>query len=431
MKWLPCVACLMGVAFAATPPPIAAQSAAASRPAEPPSHEYGLSELVGLAIQHTQLLGSQDARIEENRLSAVQARVWPGSSLEFSIGRKREADVSGPRYEAALSQPLPVLGRPGLLGGLLDLESEGWRVQRVASQLAVTLNVVKSAYEYAVNRRKAEFLEQRQKRFELVGSYMAGREFPTPQRKAESRIVENRLKTSSADVILSQAGYKASLEKLRVYVPLDPGNYPDIEVPWFSGTRSLDGQDWLAKTLESNPDLRAQRLVVERAKLERKLAAREGLPDPSIVASYEEGRAAETEKNVGLGLSLALPAWNRNRAGIRSAEQRRLAEERLLSFQEQQLKGELPRAVLEYEAARQIVLKYPQAVLPGLETELREAEAGFRKGQVDLLTFLELDSAASETYARVLKAQLTLAEKVAELMAIRGEQDILTQFGSF
>ena len=38
-----------------------------------------------------------------------------------------------------------------------------------------------------MNRRKAVFAESRRKRFELVQSYLAGRVFPTPQRKSESR----------------------------------------------------------------------------------------------------------------------------------------------------------------------------------------------------------------------------------------------------
>ncbi len=405
---------------------------ALGQPAFPPSEEkYTLGKLVDLAIQNTQLLSSLDARIEEKRLLAAQARVWQGSSLDFLAGRRREAALGGPRYELALAQPLPLLGKPGLRGGLLDLEAESWRVSRHASRLSITLNVAQLAYEYSADRRKAAFVENRQKRFDLIRTYLAGRAFPTPQRKAESRIVENRLKSLASDAIQSQAGFKASLEKLKAYVPLESGKYPDIEAPWFAGTRSLDEKEWLARALENNPDLRIQRLVVKSAGLERTLASREGLPDPSLVASYEEGRIAETEKNYGLGLSLALPSWNRNRSAIRSAEQRRLAEESLLGFTEQKLKAELLRALVEYEAARQIIVKYPQSLLAELEIQLEEAEEGFRKGQVDLLTFLELDGSAAETYVRVLDAQLGLAAKAAELLTAAGEVDSLARLGSF
>lgn len=405
-----------------TPAQPAAQAAAA---------KYTLAELIGLAVERNPWLASHDARVEERRLSAEQARVWTGPSLDASGGGRREGPATGSRYEAALSQPLPLLGKPGLRGGLMDLETKDRRMLRSAAQTTVTLQVVKLAYEYAVNRRKADFLEKRRLRFELVRAYLAGREFFTPQRKAESRIVENRLKAFVSDAIQSQAGFKASLEKLRVHAPLPEGSFPEIEAPWLSGARELDQREWLGAALENNPGLRAQRLALESSRLEGRLAARDALPEPSIKASFEEGRAAETEQNFGIGLSLAFPAWNGNRAGILSAEQKKLAEERLVNFQEQRLKAELPRAILEYEAARRIVQKHPQTVLADLESELLDAEAGFRKGQVDLLTFLELDSAASETINRVLDAQLALLERAAELLELRGEQVVLAQLGSF
>lgn len=399
--------------------------------AEPAGEKLALADLVDLAIQNTQIIGSLDARMEQKRFAASQARVWPGSSLDFSIGRRRESAVSGPRYELGFAQPLPLLGKPGLRGSLFDLESQSWQVRRAAAQIAVTLNVVQLAYEYAANRRKADFVEKRQKRFELIQEYLAGRVFPTPQRKAESRIVRHRVKGLVADAIQSQAGFKVSFEKLKVYVPLRPVEYPDIDAPWLSGAKTIDEREWLARALENNPDLRVQRIAVRGADVEKTLASREGLPDPSLAASYEEGRAAETEKNFGLGLSLALPSWNSNRAGIKSAQARRLAEERLLGFEEQKLKAEIPRLLVEYEAARQIVQKHPQDMLRELEAQLKETEEGFRKGQVDLLTFLELDSTASETYGRVLDAQRDLAAKIAELLATVGEQDALSQLGAF
>ena len=76
--------------------------------------KYALADLVGLALQHTRLLGAQDARIDENRLAASQARIWPGSSLDLAVGRRSEAAVSGPRYELSWVQPLPLLGKLGL-----------------------------------------------------------------------------------------------------------------------------------------------------------------------------------------------------------------------------------------------------------------------------------------------------------------------------
>ncbi len=397
----------------------------------PAASKYTVAELVGLALKNTQLLGVQDARVEEARHSAAQARVWQGPSAGFLAGRTRQTGASGSRYELSVAQPLPLTGMPGLRGGLLDLQSESWKVQRTGSEIFVTLAVAQGAYEYGANRRKAAFAEKRRKRFELIQSYISGRVFATPQRRAESRIVENRLKNVAADAIQSEAGFKASLEKLKVYAPLDSAAYPEVELRWFSGARSLDASEWLERALVNNPGLRVQRLVVSSAGLEKTLASREGLPDAAVVATYEKGQADIVGTDYGLGLSLAFPSWNRNRSAVKSAEQRKLAEERQLGYEEQRLKAELARALIKYEAARQTVLRYPQEMIVELDAQLQDADEGFRKGQVDLLTFLELDGSAAETFGHALDAQTDLAAIAAELLAVAADKDALTKLGSF
>ena len=397
----------------------------------PSDRKYALADLVALALQHTQLLSAQDARVEEKRLSAEQARAWPGLSTGFLAGRTRQTADSGSSYGLTLAQSIPLTGIPGLRGALLGLESGSLRVRRTASEIFVTLFVAQGAYEYAANRSKASFSEKRRMRFEVIQSYLAGRVFPTPQRRAESRIVENRLKNVAADAILSQAGFRASLEKLKAYVPLGPGRNPDIEVPWLSGAQSLSETEWLREALENNPDLRVQKLAVQGAGLEKTLASREGLPDTAIVGSYERGKADLIGASYGLGLSLTFPSWNRNRHGVASAEARRLAEERQLVYETQKIKAGLSRALAEYEAARRIVLQYPPEMMSELEAQLQDADEGFRKGQVDLLTFLELDASAAETFNLAQDAQVELASKAAELLSVTADRDALAKFGSF
>ncbi len=407
-----------------------AVGAHASEPAPPVGLKYTVPELVALAKSSSLLLGSQDLRIEEGRLAASQARAWPGLTVDLLTGRKRQSSEQGTRYDFGVTQPLPLAGKPRLRGRLLEIETEASGARRSASETALTLDVFQLAYEYAINRRKATFVEERRKRFGLIDSYLAGRVFASPQKKAESRIVQNRIISLAADVLQIQGGFKASFEKLRVFVPLERGAYPEVEIAWFAGAKTLDDTDWIAKGLERNSTVRLQRLAVQGAEVENSLASRDAWPEPSILARYEEVRTPDVEKTTGLGLSLALPSWNANRAGIKSAAAKSESERRFLGFEERRLNAEIAQALVEYEAARLTVAQYPQALLADLEKQLQEADAGFRKGQVDLLTFLELDGSAIEAFNRAFDAQLTLASKLAALWRLSGERDV-TQLGSY
>lgn len=389
-----------------------------------------LAQLVDSALRDSPVLGAQDAEVEEGRFSAGQSRMWAGPTVELVAGRRSEGADDGPRYEIQLAQPLPWTRKPGLRGDILDLETQARQIKRAAAEVDLTLAVARGAYEYSASRRKAAFAERRRKRFELVESYLAGRVFATPQRKAEARIVGNRVKNLVAESINSDAAYRSALERLRRLVPLEADRYPEVDVPWLGGTVVFDTAAVLAAALEKNPDLRVQRLASRSAALEAAFARRDGLPDASVIGTYEQGKAALLEKNYGAGVSLAFPSWNANRGGIRASERRRVAGEKTLALEDRRLRAEILRAVVEYEAARRVVLQYPPSTLDVIDGQLSEADQGFRKGQVDLLTFLELDGSAAETYGRVLDAQAELAAKAAEVFDLTTDPDALKRLGS-
>ncbi|TPW21119.1 MAG: hypothetical protein FD126_1002, partial [Elusimicrobia bacterium] len=349
----------------------------------------------------------------------------------IQAGRKKEGPDAGGLYKLGLAQPLPFSGRLGAQGGLRDLDAEAARVGRSAAGTAVTLEVLRLAYAYSGNRRKAAFVEARQRRFELVREYIAGREFLTPQRKAESRLVNNRLRVLAAEAVKTEAEFKDSFERLKLQAPLESAEYPDVETPWLSGARSLLPEDVLARAFARDPELVLRRIALKRAGLEVELARKEGLPEPALTASYEQAKTLETERSYGLGMSLGFPFWNGNRAGVESSRLRATAEERLLAFDERRLKTAVPAAVLRAEAARKTVQGYPEPLLAEVEGQLKEAEEGFRRGQVDLLTFLELDAASSETLGAALDSQTAFVERLAEVFELTQEPDAAAKLAGF
>lgn len=387
-----------------------------------------LEDLVGAALRQSELLVSYQARIEERSYASEQAKVLPNPSLEFSLGRREVSSQSGPLFGVAAVQPLKVFGRQELRGAIIGLDPEVLRIQRTAAASAITLNVIRLAYEYAAVGQRLDLIEARRKRLDLMRAYLSGRIIVSPQKKAESRLVEQRLRRIAADALQTQMSQRTILERLSVYVSVHSRAAPAISVPWFSAPLALVEEEWIDRGLAGNPVARAQTISVKAAGLERLLASREAMPEFAVVGFYGQATAAETERNLGVGLRMTLPIWNRNEAGIRSAEQKEIAEERLLGSQLQRMRAEVRRSLAEYDVARTLVAQYPLASLSVLEAYVRETEDEFRKGRVDLLTFLELDSEIAQTSASVLEAQVNLVTTIVELLAVTGEQEPLLQF---
>ncbi|HEY0712509.1 MAG TPA: TolC family protein [Polyangia bacterium] len=162
---------------------------------------------------------------------------------------------------------------------------------------------------------------------------------------------------------------------------------------------------------QSRPDLRAARLDVEAAKAAKSLAAREGVPDVRIGASYGK----EEDANVVLGtLSVPIPLFQRNQAARGEAAARIARAEATLEGFERQVREEVQLAVQHYKSASAAAKVYAGEVLAALQDNAALVNEAYRAGKVNLF---ELAFMRRET----LEAQRSYIDVLEELAEARSE----------
>jgi len=393
--------------------------------------KYSLETLVEAALSRSDQITSQKARIDEKEESAALARAWQNPLLELSAGAKFVTPDVGPHFQVGLSQPFFFPGKQGLRKEVLDFEKTLEEIRLSETELAITVDVVRLAYEYAIYEHKARFAENRRKRFELIRAYLAGHTFASPQQQITSNIVKQRLKNISADEQHLQGALQATLQQLNFYVAQDMANRPEIQVPWLEGKRVVDESLWVERALSSNTELASQRVLVNQATKEKDLSSKELWPDFSLSAFYAQESAGQTERFLGLGISFPLPIWNQNRPLFRSKEHKIRAETYQLSLKERKVKSLVQKLVAEYASDQTIVAEYSKESLATLESQLQSMEKEFRKNRIDFILFLELDIQATETANRVLNAQLHLLDTVASLHFLARDKNLLADLSTF
>ena len=394
------------------------------------SGNYSIVDLVNRVLTQNDLVGSSKARIEEKRFLVGQSRVLPKPETSFTIGQKRAGELEGSLYEISISQTFPFPGKSRLRSLAASRDVELSDLSRLEAELSLVSESVRLAYAYEMNRKKKVFAEGRLHQFELVKAYLHGNVFASPQKIAERRIVEARLRDIDAERIEGEAALKASLERLRLYFPVQE-NEPVIDVPWMKGSRPLEMPRLKEDARIHNPQLAAQKVLTDKARDEKALAAKEAWPDLGSSIFYGQETAGETERSAGLGISVPLPIFDRNKGNIQSLKMKIQAEESLLRFKERELISRLGELSAEVELYRRMALQYSPSVSEGLNKDLKETEAEFRKGRVDLLVYLELENEAAQTYYRSLDVQKSLAEKLAGLFALTGRKDVVQELQQF
>ena len=392
---------------------------------------YSVPELVERSLQRSDQIRSAQARMESLNFVADQAGAWSNPEVTFELGQKRVSSDQGLLLGIEASQPLSLFGKRSLRKEVARLESDQAKIQISQTRLEVVLNIVRLAYEYRSAKEKARFLEERNKRFELIRSYLSSHYFVSPQKKAEKELVENRLRSLTSELFLSQGQYHGTYNDLDLYAGFAESPPPDITAPWLKGRQPLNESEWVAKVREKNLSLAQEALSIQTAEKEKRLAQKDKWADFSLSAFYNEERAGQTERFIGGGLSMPLPLWNRNAAAVKSRGKEKEAGQYARTFIEHKLTAELKRLLSETEAARRVIAQYPETLLNDLEKQISTTEKEFRKGRIDLLTFLETEAEFSESYERALEAQTLYAAKIADLFTLSGEDYLPQRLAEF
>jgi cobalt-zinc-cadmium efflux system outer membrane protein len=166
---------------------------------------------------------------------------------------------------------------------------------------------------------------------------------------------------------------------------LEPST-PDDPRPLPSATE-LREQDLIEEALEGRPDLAASRSNLEQYRSLDRLATREALPNLRVQGIAErEGPGAATRW--GLGLSLALPLFDRNQ-GIRFSRDAEVREASLrVDASRLQVQTEVRDALQAYRAAGEELEVFEASVLGPAAQNQALLETAHLEGKLDLETLL-------------------------------------------
>lgn len=140
----------------------------------------------------------------------------------------------------------------------------------------------------------------------------------------------------------------------------------------------------------------------EQAEKDLQLATRGQYPRLRIGPSYGK---EESESGVGIGASVEIPLWNRNRGEIaeKLAQRSKLFDE--FRARVAALRSEIAEAVAQVDRQTDLVRIFETDVRPRLEQSITLTEEAFKAGKLDLAALLVLQDRVFETRQRDLETR--------------------------
>ncbi len=383
------------------------------------------------ALTAKALATNPEVRFYEAEISAAKggqktAATVANPELQTSLGTWRVKDLGksadGPAWAVTLSQTFEWPGRMALRKALALKQTEVAQLGLEQFKATLAGKVRASAWKLMAAQEKARAADEVTKRLGDLASVLLQRDPTGPAPRLEARIIQ-----ASALTLGTQATTaKREAAEARFVLNQLLGEKPDHDIEIKQERLTLSPAPSLAKLLagarQKNFDLRARMLDVEQQGFQVKLAENERWPAFTVAPYYQQQKAESRETQFGLGVSVPLPLWNKNKGNIETAKARQTQAEMMLAAQMRELERSVAAQSSSYTSFAEELAKWPADTIESFHSAAAEADEHYRVGALQLSTYTELQKQYIEAVNAVLDAQLGALQARLELEQLTGSK---------
>lgn len=357
---------------------------------------YTLPQVIAYGLQHN---GELNALREEQGLreaAKIQSGQYPNPILELAgssgslTGSSSESNIS-----IGLSQEIITAGKKGRRSKMAVLDWEAYQFL-LADRERLLTEVLGTTYNNLL------LAEKRLQLAENVSAINLNLLEVARERLKAGDIPELELNLVRVELSRSE-GIKNEMHRELISQCADlatlMGLGPEASVA-VSGTLEIMPQpgklvELKEAALRQRPDLKELERERSKGEAEIALARSEQIPNLTAGLSFERettaGEPGRTEQNhlIGLKLSIPIPLFDRNRAGLKSAQTRKSASEQRYATARKNIEREVETAWSRLNSAEATVAIYAKDILPQLKENLQLTQEAYRLGEIGILAVIE------------------------------------------
>lgn len=387
----------------------------ASAPVSAEPYKLALSQIVDISLQNNGDLKSFREEKAIREAGKVRAGLLPNPTLDFEgstgalTGNSSENSLT-----LGISQEFLLPGKRTKRLAIAERELEMYQWQ-LADRERLLRDEVKTAFYDVVLAESRIILADRAIAFNrqllaVAKERLTAGDIP----ELEMNFVMVELARSEGLRIDAVNTLNQNQTRLWVLMGLLPEENPTIDGTLESAqsmTKNLRVLKQLA--LEHRPDLKALEAEKGRDEADIRLAQAESIPNltAGLAISRDsttmeiggiEGK--DTANTIGLKLSMPIPLFDRNQAGVQEARAKRSSTESRVIAAARNIEREVDTAYTGFLNAEKILTLFTSNIIPQLDENLKLTQEAYRLGEVGILTVIEEQKKFFEVSDGYLKA---------------------------
>ncbi len=403
---------------------VAAPALAGPSNVAPDSATITLEALVAEALRNNPELEFYRAEIAAARGERKSAGAWPNPEVEVAGGHKRvsEGGLSreGTAWSVAVTQPFEFSGRLSLRKAIANRQLELAELGLEQFKAALAAKMRSLGYAQLAAQEKWRAAREVSNRAQELMEVLVQRDPAGVTPLLEARILEGHglvLKRGATQAAQAARQARFELNLLRGRPLTEPLEIARAELP----LPLLPETEFLLNVAGTNNfELRARRLELEQQGLRVDLSKNERWPALAVGPFYSEERAGEREQVAGIGVSLPVPLWNRNRGGIESARARQEQAATAMLLTQREIERRLREAGHAYELVLQEMSQWRTNALEELRDAASLGDRHYRLGALPVSTYVELQQQYVEAVDAILNAQQEALNHLQQIELLTG-----------
>ena len=376
-----------------------------------------VSEILKLSENYSPQLQSEAFQIRAGEAGNRQAKLIANPFLTYQGGVLKSGTARGGITDLTINQPLPWPGRRGARIAASDFQLKLFELAKEEVKLEVLHRVYALSAEIAALQELESHYQERKRRFNLIEQSLRSRPQASPKQKADRDLIQSQISLMEKSMLDLLARKDALLWELKI---LTNSEFKKIEFPWKNLPQALNREDYL-RLYESSPKYRRFNLEGQLAENRIEQARLEARPDITVGLNYRNENTAPKNHFYHGQVSLVIPIIDHGQHSVQVARAEQKRTLALQTYQKNELASLIHFHFSEHESSKKAIEVFQLKNISKIENKFYDAEVSFRKGFIDALTFLQIDSQIHENIDQIYLSRLSYVISLSQLNLLIGK----------
>jgi len=387
---------------------------------------FTVNSLVQKALATHPELRYYEAQIAVAEGGKTKAGEIQNPDLMTGVGNWRVRDLAtnnvsdGPTWAVQLTQTFEWPGRLSLRKAIAqkDIELAQLGLEQLRTALAARVRTI--SWKMLAAQEKTKAADEVAKRFHSLAEVLLQRDPAGAAPRLEARIIQASALTLGAEATLARNELASARFELNQLLGEKAEHPLELKMENLTLNPPPALEPLLVNARKKNFDLRARIIDVQQQGYEVKLAENERWPSITVQPYIQRQQNETRETQVGIGVSIPLPLWNRNKGAIEAAKAKEVQAEVMLTAQMRQLERDVAAQASHYKIHVEELAKWPADTLASFRKAATEADEHYRLGALPLSTYTELQRQYIDSVKAVLESQLGAVDARLQLEQLTG-----------